>query len=126
MAIKMPEKVKKFGGSMVKGFIEDMAPDIAQGILIELLKKRKLNVKVATNWVESKFNLWDSLSPAEQKSLKNLASRINKLDWMTVKWGIDAIEKEFPAVASLFLGWKKANTWLSRQVEIIRKHLIKT
>jgi len=123
MPIEIPEVFKNLGGILGKGFIIEMAPQIAKGALVELLRMRKVDVKKATEWVQSNSKLWDSLEPHHQERLKQLARKVGNVDWMDVNWAISAMRFEFPAVASLFLGWKKANNWLVRQVEIMRKEV---
>jgi len=120
MAIGLPN-LKKYAGLFSKGFIIELAPEIAKGILIEIFKAKKVSVKSASDWVQNNTVLWKTLEPNEQGMLKNLAERAGNIDWLDADWVIEAIKKDFPAVASLFLGWKKANNWLARQVEIIRK-----
>lgn len=120
MPIEIPEVFKNLGGILRKGLVIEMAPQIARGALVELLRMRKVDVKKATEWVQSNSKLWDSLEPHHQERLKQLAHKVGNVDWMDVGWAISAMRGEFPAVASLFLGWKKANNWLIRQVEIMR------
>lgn len=120
MPIEIPKVVKNLSGILGKGFIIEIAPQVAKGALVELLRVRKVDVKKATEWVRSNSKLWDSLEPHHQERLKQLAHKVGNVDWMDVNWAIGAMRGEFPAVASLFLGWKKANNWLVRQVEIMR------
>ncbi len=120
MALELPD-LKKYAGLFSQGFIIELAPEIAKGILVEIFKARKVTVKSADEWVRGNTNLWKTLEPDEQEMFKNLVARVGKIDWFDADWVIEAIKGDFPAVASLFLGWKKAGNWLKRQVEIIRK-----
>lgn len=122
MAIEL-SGLKKYAGLFSKGFIIEMIPEIAKGMLVEIFKARKTTVKSATNWVQTNTCLWKTLEPKEQTMLKKLVQRGGNIDWLDANWVIAAIKNDFPAVASLFLGWKKANNWLKRQVEIIRKEI---
>ena len=122
MAIELPD-LKKYAGLFSKGLIIEMAPEIAKGMIVEMFKARKTSVKSASNWVQSNTSLWMTLDSDEQAMLKNLAERVGNINWLDADWVIEAIKVDFPAVASLFLGWKKANNWLKRQVEIIRKEV---
>ena len=123
MPTEVPETVKKYAGFLSKGLIIQLAPEIAKGVLVEFLKGKKISVKSASTWVQNNTTLWDILEPEEQDGLKELAERVGNIDWLTADWVIDAIKKDLPAIASLFLGWKKANNWLKKQVEIIRKEV---
>ena len=122
MKIELPD-FKQYAGLFSKGLIIEIAPELAKGILVEVFKAKKVNVKGASNWVQDNTILWNTLSPDEQAMFKDMVQRVGTIDWLDADWVIDAIRKDLPAVASLFLGWKKANTWLKRQVEIIRKEV---
>lgn len=122
MAIELPD-LKKYAGLFSKGLVIEMAPEIAKGMIVEIFKVKKVSVKSADDWVQNNTSLWKTLDPDEQALLKDLAQRVGNIDWLSADWVIDAIKSDFPAVASLFLGWKKANNWLKRQVEIIRKNV---
>lgn len=122
MAIDVPD-LKKYAGLFSKGFIIEMAPEIAKGMLVEIFKARKTSVTSASAWVQNNTSLWETLELDEQAMLKNLVERGGTIDWLNADWVIEAIKGDFPAVASLFLGWTKANNWLKRQVEIIRKNV---
>ncbi len=124
MPIEMPEVIRNLGGFLGKGIISQMAPQIAQGALVELLKAKKVDIKKATQWVESNNELWKELEPEHQERLKMLARKAGRVDFMNVDWAIDAMRKELPALASLFLGWRKANNWLGRQIEIMRTNML--
>ncbi len=120
MAIGLPD-FKNYAGLLRKGLVIEMAPEIAKGMLVEIFKTKKVTVDSACDWVQRNTSLWETLEPKEQDMLENLAERVGNIDWLDADWVIDAIKKDLPAVASLFLGWKKANNWLKRQTEIIRK-----
>lgn len=122
MALKLPD-LKKYAGLFSKGLVIEMAPEIGKGILVEILKERRVSVKKVSDWVQSNTNLWKTLEPDEQALSKDLAERAGNLDWLDADWVIEAIKKDLPTIASLFLGWKKANNWLKRQVEIVRKEV---
>lgn len=122
MALELPD-LKKYAGLFSKGFVIEMAPQIAKGMIVEMFKAKKTSVKSASDWVESNTNLWKTFEPGEQAMFKNLAERVGNINWFDADWVIGAIKNDFPAVASLFLGWRKANNWLERQVEIIRKEV---
>lgn len=122
METKLPE-IKRYAGVLGKGFLIELAPQIAAGILVEMFKAKHVSVKSASDWVQNNTSLWKTLEPDEQGMLKNLVERVGNVEWLDTDWIISAIKGDFPAVASLFLGWKKANTWLKRQVEIIKKEV---
>lgn len=114
---------KEYAGLLTKGLIIVMAPGIAKGIILRVFRDRKVSVEGADNWVQNNTNLWKTLTPDEQVMLKNLAEWAVNINWLDADWVIDAIKGDFPAVASLFLGWRKANNWLKRQCEIIRNEV---
>ena len=123
MALKIPKNLKQYGNLLLKGGLIEVAPGIAGGMLVELLKEKEVDIKKASNWVQNNTSLWDTLKPDHQAMLKDLANRAGNIDWLDADWVISSLKGDLPAVASLFLGWKKANNWLKRQVEIIRKEV---
>ena len=124
MALKLPD-LNKYAGMFSKGFVIKMAPEIAKGMLVEMFRAKKVSVTSASDWVQNNTSLWKTLDPDEQAMLKNLAERVGNIDWLDFSWTVNAIKTDFPAVASLFLGWVKARNWLTRQVEIIKKEVEK-
>jgi len=118
--IRIPEELKKYGKFLGHGLIAEMAPEIVKGALVEMLKERKTDVRKASDWVENNASLWDSLAPAQKKGLVRLGENVHNLDWLDAGFVIQAIKDDFPALASLFLGWRKGKNWLGRQVEIIK------
>jgi hypothetical protein len=46
---------------------------------------------------------------------------VDEADWLTSEYFIDSIREEHPALASLFLGWPDARTWLDIQTENLRQ-----
>jgi hypothetical protein len=101
-----------------RGLVAQMAPPILKGALVEIL--RPVTVQEAAEWVNNNTSLWDTLSLQHQEGLQMMAQKVGSLDWLTADWVIDALKKDCPALASLFLGWKKGHNWLVRQVAIIR------
>ena len=114
---------KNLGNILLKGGLIEIAPGIAGGMLVEMLKAKGVNVRKASSWVQKNTSLWDTLEPEYQVMLKDLAGKVGDINWLDTDWVIDSLRKDLPAIASLFLGWKKANNWLKRQVEIIRKEV---
>lgn len=123
MATIVPEEVKKYGGYFAKGIVAEMAPQILKGSLVELMKIKRVDVKKASEWVQTNTRLWDVIEPNQRKALLKLGEHVKNLDWLTKEWVIGAFKEDLPALASLFLGWKKGGNWLGRQVEIIRKEI---
>ena len=97
-----------------------MAPQILKGSIVEMMKIKRVDVKKASEWVQTDKRLWDIIELNQRKALLKLGEHVKNLDWITKEWVIEALKGELPALASLFLGWKKGNNWLGRQVEIIR------
>lgn len=117
--------IKEYGGFMKNGILLRAAPKIVQGMLVKILKERQTDTKMATGWVLDNTSLWDSFSIEHQEAFRNLFRQVKNVDWITFEWIIDAIKADFPAVASLFLGWRKGNNWLQRQVDIIKEEISK-
>ena len=118
----MPD-ILKYSSVFGKGIAATFAPSILKGVLVELFRVRKVDVKKAIEWVITNSSLWDSLEPERKEQFKKLAGKVGDVSWLTADWAIDSLRKEYPAVASLFLGWKEGREWMARQIEIIRKEL---
>lgn len=117
--------LKNIGNILFKGSIIEAAPQIAAGMLVQFLRNRNIGVKEASEWVVSNKTLWDMLEPKYQDYFRKMAQRLNgNIEWITAEWAIDACREELPTLASLFLGWKKANNWLVRQIVIIRQNVV--
>jgi len=111
------------GNRIGKGLLSQFAPDMLQGALVDLFKEKNLDIQKTTAWVEGNKSLWDSLGEERQEQFKRLAPKIGSLDRLDADWAINALRGDFPAVASLFLGWKKAHNWLGRQIVTIKVNL---
>lgn len=123
MSIKIPNIVKKYGGFLGKGLIGEFAPEVIRGALVEMFRIRNLDVEKAIYWVETNSSLWDSLEPQYRERFSHLAHKVGKLDWLTADWVIESIKMDFPAVASLFLGWEEGRNWLEKQINQIRNEV---
>ena len=115
------ENIKNIGKLLTKGLTSKIAPSILQGALVELFKSLKLDVKGTTAWVEENKSLWDAMGSEHQNQIKLMAQKVGNINWLNADWAINALKDDFPAVASLFLGWRKAYNWLGRQLEIIKQ-----
>ena len=115
--------ILKYGKVLGKGVTATFAPSILKGALVELFRIRRVNVKKATEWVIANSSLWDSLEPERKRQFKQLAGKLGDVSWITAEWAIDSLREEYPAVASLFLGWEKGANWLARQIAAIKKEL---
>lgn len=121
--LEIPDSFTKYVSIFTRGAIIQMAPAIARGMLLEMLKVRKVDVKTISKLVQDRANLWVLAGEHYQELGRRIAVRVGNLDWMTAEWVIDAIKADYPAISSLFLGWKKASNWLERQIEFIKEKL---
>lgn len=117
------EKIKTYADILFKGGVAELAPGIVQGALVEILKAKEVDVKKASEWVNANVSLWETIEPEHQKRLLELGRYIGKPNWLTADFVIDAIKKDLPVVASLFLGWRKGKNWLERQAARIREEI---
>ena len=121
--IEIPEEIKRYVGLFGKGTVAYVAPEMLKGSLIEILKTIK--TEAASRWVHDNVSLWDELEPKHRKSFMKLGEFVKDLRWLTADWMIQAIKEDCPALASLFLGWRKGYNWLTRQIEIIKEEISK-
>jgi len=123
MTIQMPEGLKRYGGFFAKGLASSLSPSIGKAILMQYFRVKQINVAKMIKCIENDTSLWSNIEPVYQDRLKKLAQKANNLNWLNAEQAIEMLRKEYPAMASLFLGWTKARNWLDRQMLIIRKEL---
>lgn len=116
------EALKGFAGLTFHGLIATNAPTLFKGILVELLRQGKVTVNDLVPLIEGNKSLWKSgLFPIDYvEKLRVAASRVGDTDWLTAAWCIEAIRQDHPALASLFISWKKAHNWLGRQIAEVK------
>lgn len=119
----MLDYIRGLGELTLKGLVTVNAPNIFKGILNEVLHNPKITVRGVINLVEENGSLWDIIPEEYHSKIQKAAGQVGNLDWLTADWMINAIKKEHPALASLFLGWRKGHNWLERQLKIIRAEI---
>jgi hypothetical protein len=117
----MLDRLKQYGGVIGKGLLLQMAPQIAGGYINELFHQWNVDIDKITKDVQANRSLWEDVKPEQKEQLSNLATRMGNLDFITPEFVIESIKTDFPAVASLFLGWPEAQEWLARQLEELKK-----
>lgn len=117
----MLERLRGFGELAVRGFVANNAPAMFKGVMIEFL--RNTTVDEIIDRVNKNKSLWSLVPQEEHDKIRHLAQQIQNTDWLTAEWAIDAIRRDHPAIASLFLGWTKSRNWLERQCNEIRENL---
>ncbi len=118
--------LEKVANIMGTGLLSHFAPNIAQGILVELLKNptadcpQGVTVKVATEWAKSGRRLLEGVGENHMAVMRKIGSKMGGCEWLTVEWAIDATRHDLPRLASLFMADEEARTWLESQIEEIR------
>ena len=120
---KRLDTLRQYVDTFGKGLVREMAPEIAGGIIVELFKKWKVDTAKIVADVNNHRSLWTDLSEGHRNKLKKLSHQAGGLKWATPTWLISAIKHDFPAVASLFLGWPQAQEWLIKQLEALKKEI---
>ena len=115
--------IKKYSQIIGNGAKATIAASIFKGMLVGLFRDNRVDIKTVNEWVQADKSFLDSLNPEQKRQLKQLASKMGDMNFITTEWVIDALREDFPAVASLFLGWEKGRNWLARQVERIKAEL---
>jgi len=113
--------VARYGNILLSGLIAELSPELFKGMLVELLKKT--TVAEASEWVTKDYVLLEKVPPQTLARLKGFSPRFGNTSWLTAEWVIEALREDVPAIASLFMGWKKGYNWLVRQVEIIQREI---
>lgn len=115
--------LKNLGDIVSKGLISEFAPTMTKGILVAVLKQEGVTVKRVSDAVQARVSLWGSLGEKYQMILMELRSKVASIEWLSAEWVVEALRDDLPAIASLFLGWKKAHNWLEREVKKVRDKL---
>ena len=118
------DKIKKLAGPTIRGLTSQLAPQICKGLLIEYLGK--VDISDIMTYVEKNTSLWSQMSPEIQGKTRKTVVDLTQghIEWLTPEWAINAIRKDLPRVASLFLGWRKARNWLDKQIAEIHQQLL--
>jgi hypothetical protein len=117
----MLDKLKGYGSTLGKGLLLQLAPEVAKGVIKELFIQYQVTVEKVVDDVRNNRSLLDSIGDENLKKLKAAGSALGNLDFIDVKFMIESIKDDFPAVASLFLSWTDANEWLLRQINALKK-----
>jgi hypothetical protein len=117
----MLDKLKQYGGVIGRGLLLQMAPQVAGGYINQLFHQWNVDVHKITEDIQSNRSLWEDIKPEQKEQLSSLAARIGNLDFITSELVIESIKTDFPAVASLFLGWPEAQEWLAKQLDELKK-----
>lgn len=122
----MLEQIKGFGELTLKGMVASNAPSIFKGIINEFLYQYSVTPELIIPMVEADKSLWSLIPEEYYDRIGKVVQQIKDINWLTADWFIEAIKKEHPALASLFLGWprEKAKKWLNRQIDEIKKNLV--
>lgn len=114
---------KHYSNIFGKGLVQQLVPGITEGLIINLFEEWKVDVAKVTSDVQNNRSLWGSLEEQHKQQLAYAAKRVGNLDFITSRFFINAIKKDFPAVASLFLNWDMAGQWLERQVQEMKAEI---
>ena len=122
----MLDRVKGFSELTLKGMVASNAPSIFKGMVNELLLQYHITPEVIIPMVEANQDLWSMIPEKHYDKVAKVAQQIKDIDWLTADWFIEAIRKDHPALASLFLGWPrgKAKKWLDQQIGEIKRKLV--
>jgi len=113
------DTLKRWGSATFEGFLQTQAPSLIRGFLIEYLNGVTLDRVVAA--IKNDESLWSMAKPEEQENIRRSVARIGGVDFLTPDWVIGAIKNDHPSIASLFLGWDDARSWLERQIEVFQQ-----
>ena len=124
-------EVKDIGKGTIRALIGMEAPAITKGILIEMLAqpivykdyKGQITTALVERLVQDDTSLWSLIEPRNYDRVKAIIRYVSDIRWFDVSWVIDAIKKDYPALASQMEGWPKAYEWLSRQIDEAREQL---
>ena len=104
-----------------KGLLLQAAPGVAKGVIRELFTQWNVTAQQVIDDVKNNRSLMDNMTEEQRKNLKAAGSALGNLDFIDVKFVVEAIKDDFPAVAGLFNSWADANQWLIRQINALKK-----
>jgi len=117
------DRIQKLAGPTMRGLASQFAPQICKGLLIEYLAK--VDIGDIMTEIENNTSLWSQMGTDYQEKIKKLVNMAQgHIEWLTSEWTINAIRKDLPRHASLFLGWRKARNWLDKQLAEIQQQLL--
>ena len=114
-------QVKHYGGFLGKGLLQELTPTVTAGLISELFQQWNVTLESITNDIQYNRSLWAGMSDEEKHQLAHAAKQLGTLDFFTPGFFINAITKDFPAIASLFLNWMMAGEWLARQITELKE-----
>jgi len=118
------DRVRQGLGIFGRGAVISLSPQMFAGLLVGVLKHQQIGIKEVADYVKRDVSLWAELPEERQLQIKHLAGHIGgSPDWLTAEWLVNAIRKQLPGLASLFLGDPAAAKWLVKQVVIIKANL---
>ena len=113
--------IKDFIKSSMRGLISNSAPLLTKGMINELIVLRSITPETIIPMVEKRQSLWGMVKPENYPKIKaTLAQVDDDFEWFNGEWLLQAIVEKHPAIVSLFIGWKKGQNWLQRQIEEIK------
>lgn len=122
MALNL-NNLKGYAENTLRAVASLNAPTIFKGMLNEFLSKPEIDVNFLISLVEEDKSLWSFLPPEHYDKVIKVVGNIGDVKWFTADWLIEAIKKKHPAIASLFLGWRKGYNWLKRQVKQVKDEI---
>jgi hypothetical protein len=106
-------------GNLVSGLTSTFAPSIFKGMMTEYIVL--IDIRELTSYINKNVSLWDLIPKEHQEQILAYAPRVDDWSFLTVDWLIESFTEEHPALASLFLGWRKGRNWLERQIQEIKQ-----
>jgi len=114
------DQLKRYGGIFSKGLLVEVVPGMAAGAINVLFHEWNVDLERITKDIQYNRSLWTGLDEEHKQQLAHTAKQIGSLDFITSEFFINAIKKDFPAVASLLLNSKMAGEWLERQINELK------
>lgn len=125
-------EVKDISKGTIRALIGMEAPAIIKGILVEMLAqpivykdyKGQITTALVERLVQDNTSLWSLIEPGNYDRVKAIIREyVGDIRWFNTDWIIDAIKKDYPALASQMEGWPKAYEWLSSQLDEARQQM---
>ena len=125
-ASQVEEEVLKFLNIAGRGFILNNVPFLAQGLIVEVMKRYNITLKDVLEMVNKNENMWNRVKTEDYPRISNAVIKLGgDISWFTSDFFIDSIRKSHPVIASLFLSDRRSIAWLNLQVSTTKVNIEK-
>lgn len=117
------DQIKNYAQALGKGMLLDMVPSIAKGLINDLFGEWNASVSKITADIHADRDFWSNLTDEQWEHFRKVRDMLGDMDFLTADLVVNAIAKDYPGIASLFLNSPMAYQWLEKQMASLKKRL---